>query len=98
MLSVYPDAGVNPITLRSGLEPKRKQESDTPPTVPPGCHPGAPRNGLLLLIQNVLLKENIKKVEEVNENLNDTLRRARAHLQIEREKKVKNQGVVRAGC
>nr|XP_045727319.1 transport and Golgi organization protein 1 homolog [Mirounga angustirostris] len=44
------------------------------------------------------LKENIKKVDEVNENLNDTLRWALAHLQTEREKKVKNQDVVRAGC
>ncbi|XP_064448685.1 transport and Golgi organization protein 1 homolog isoform X1 [Mirounga angustirostris] len=39
------------------------------------------------------LKENIEKVDEVNENLNDTLRWALAHLQIEREKKVKNQDV-----
>ena len=55
---------------------------------------------LLWLIQHVLLKENIRKVEHFTKILNDTLQSAHATLQSERERErnVKNQGVLRVGC
>ncbi|XP_045848913.1 transport and Golgi organization protein 1 homolog [Meles meles] len=40
------------------------------------------------------LKENIKKVEEINENLKDTLHCKQALLQAEREKTIKNMDMV----
>ena len=68
------------------------------PTATPRCHPRALSDELLLLIQYVLLKENIGKVERVNANLSVALHFKRTMLQAMREKNVKNEDMVRVGC
>ena len=47
--SVSPDAGINPMTLRSGLEANESRSQ----TLHSLGHPGAPRNESLLLIQHI---------------------------------------------
>lgn len=86
------------MTLRWGLEPKQKQELDAAPTATPRCHPGALSNELLSLIRYVLLKENVRNVEQVNANLNHALHFKPAIFQGMREKNVKNEDMVRVGC
>ena len=52
----------------------------------------------IYIFQYIFLKENIKKVEEINENLKDSLHCNQALLQAEREKNIKNVDMVRVRC